>query len=124
MEAKTLKYYEWDEIQAALCERLGIEGKQFRDYAGKYSSEGVDHKKENQDFWHVWLWLIDDRILNDSWMPFYWDWEEPDVQPNSYFIERITERFGDWALDIVEPLNDLMREIDFDYKGIVIHYGW
>lgn len=118
---KTVTYYEWTDIRDFFCREMGITKYQFRDRQEKYANS-ADQSKEYQDFWHVWLWLIDERIMNDSYMPF-WTHFSDDPDGEAYLQERLKERFGVWAWDIIEPLRKLTEQVG-DTEEIVIHYSW
>jgi len=59
METKTITYFEWSDIQKAICVEMGIEPKYFRDYheliGGKY-----------KDLWHAWLEYFDSEVKNGT----------------------------------------------------------
>lgn len=114
MTPKTIVYYEWDDIQSFLCKELGIEEQYFSSY---HTVVGGEYK----NFWHFWLWFVDDKLFNDSYMPMYIsDTSAEDV--DSYFRKTVIDRYGEWALDILPALNALAREVGDD--GFVVHYSW
>ena len=43
--------YTWDDIQSEICKRLGISEDRFRDYAGKYTKEGIAEFEAKKDEW-------------------------------------------------------------------------
>lgn len=52
MESKTVTYFEWSDIQKAICNEMGIDEKDFRDY---HRVVGGEYK----DLWHIWLHYFD-----------------------------------------------------------------
>ena len=59
LKSKTTEYYDWFEIQAAICEEMGIDPDYFRDY---HKLVGGDYK----DLWHEWLAYFDSEVRNDT----------------------------------------------------------
>lgn len=59
MVEKTIKYFDWFDIQKEICKEMGIDENQFRDYhqviGGKY-----------KDLWHEWLEYFDSEVKNDT----------------------------------------------------------
>lgn len=108
-----LDYYDWDDIQAYLCEAMGIEEKYFRAY---HEVVGGEYK----DFWHFWLWFVDDNVHNGGYSRVYLGSD----YGGEYFLNKLKERFGEWALDILPAISKLSSEIDPDEDGIIIYYNW
>lgn len=108
IEAKTLTYYQFDDVQKYICVELGIEMNQFRDYhkvvGGKY-----------KDFWHVWLDLHYGEITNGSYVSLWFD-----CIPDR--LKELESQYGDWILVLVPVLEKLEQEVDSD--SIIIHYWW
>lgn len=48
---KQVTVYTWDDIRSEICKRLGISEDRFRDYAGKYTKEGVAEFEAKKDKW-------------------------------------------------------------------------
>jgi hypothetical protein len=117
---KTIEYYEWDDIQEFLCQHLGIEHDQFRGY---HNVVGGDYK----DLWHVWLWHIDEKLFNDSYMPYFAS-EHTNDADRDYFLKEITGHFGEWVLDFIPALDaldaELVKDTKYGEKEILIHYSW
>lgn len=57
MEKKSIEYFNWKEIQNAICEEMGIELEYFRDY---HKLVGGSYK----DLWHEWLEYFDSEVRN------------------------------------------------------------
>ena len=59
MESKTIKYFEWSDIQSEICKEMNIDKKYFRDYheliGGKY-----------KNLWHEWMNYFDSELRNDT----------------------------------------------------------
>ena len=63
MDKKTLTYYTWDQVQEFLCQHMGINTEEFRNYHG---ANNQDHR-DQKDFWLVWLWIVHDHVYNDTY---------------------------------------------------------
>lgn len=57
MESKTVTYFDWRDIQKAICVEMNIDEKYFRDY---HKIIGGEYK----DLWHAWLNYFDDAVAN------------------------------------------------------------
>ena len=110
----TLVYYEWKDVEHAICDSLNIDHSLFRDY---HKVIGGDYK----DLWHLWLWLESDRVYNDVickiWICLYEDTDE-------YFVQKVIKHFGEWALDVIEHIFDVLQTLAEDNDYIFIHYEW
>lgn len=116
LRSKTLKYYEWDEVEVFLCAAMGIAETQFRNYADFHTTN------QYQDFWHVWLWLVNESLLNDSYIwTFLPGLGDGTSESEQWLRNQMIERFGVWSLDILPALNKLADEVGED---LVIHYSW
>lgn len=68
---RKIDLYDWDDIQTAMCEIIGIDKDMFRDY---HKVVGGEYK----DFWHVCLeQFIPDNMSNDS-IEMMWRHDDPD----------------------------------------------
>jgi hypothetical protein len=90
-------YYDFLEVMHYLEQ---LHGKNFRDYAGKFSSKPYDDSIPYLDFWH---WLIDlGDISNGCWM----------YMPEGYEDDPDTE---DWKKEILKYFRDFLGK-DYDKK--------
>lgn len=103
LQEKTLKYYDWDDIELHLCEKLGIYPNQFRDY---HEVVGGEFK----DWWLVWLTLVHDNVSNDSVRHVY---------ISEYAWEQAVNEHGDWVLTIRPFVDGILGE-----DGIYVFYSW
>lgn len=108
LTSKTLKYYDWFEVQKFLSAAMGFEDKYFRDY---HKIVGGDYK----DFWHVWLDMVNGDVYNGCWSSVYLD-------NNKDWVEGAIEKNGDWTLPLEKALDDLRQYVGED--TIVIEYSW
>lgn len=115
MTPKTIEYYDWTDIREYLCEQLNISVNQFMSYHDVVGGE-------SKNLWHVWLWIVDDQVINGCIMPFYLLYGDDDSM--EYFKRKLVEQFGKWALDIVGPLESLSKEIGLPDTNVWIHYSW
>ena len=58
MESVTIKCFRWDEIRTKICEQMGIDVKDFRNY---HRVIGGEYK----DLWHEWLNYFDGECVID-----------------------------------------------------------
>lgn len=103
LQEKTLSYYDWDDIEAHLCDKMGIRLDQFRDY---HEVVGGGYK----DWWHVWLKLVSDDVVNDSVKHVYGcvlDWDGA------------VNQYGDWVLSIKPYIDEIIGE-----SSIYVYYSW
>jgi hypothetical protein len=87
---KTIKYYDWLEIENYLQEKTG---RNFRDWAGKWDKEKNDDIPY-QDFWH---WMLDNyEITNGMIIDFTTDWdlEQPSESWVKEILTLIKDEFG------------------------------
>lgn len=110
MELQTLEYYDWDDVETFLCEAMNFDPKFFRDY---HDVVGGDYK----DFWHVWLSIHYDSINNDTYNRSYLDEESLNL-----IAEDIQEKYGEWALILIDALRKLREKVGKD--EITIYYSW
>lgn len=114
MKTHKLEYVKWEDVEKELCKNIGIDRTYFRDYhnldksAGKYC-----------DFWHVWIFLWGEHIKNDSYDRYFFskfDWE--------YHNKRAKEKYGEWAIKLVDAVKKMVEE-NFKYEEeVVIYYSW
>lgn len=57
MKSKTIKFFDWFDIQKEICKEMGIEEENFRDY---HKVIGGEYK----DLWHVWMEYFESDITN------------------------------------------------------------
>jgi hypothetical protein len=110
IQYKTLRYYEWEDVEKFLCDEIGINQNKFRDYhtviGGKY-----------KDLWHVWLSITYDSIRNDSYEPAFFD-----MLLEALKDEVIIKEYGDWISVLKAPIEKLQATVGDDH--IMIHYCW
>lgn len=59
MKSKSISYFEWNDIQEAICKEMNIKKNEFRDY---HDVIGGYYK----DLWHEWLYFFcNDQVSND-----------------------------------------------------------
>lgn len=110
METQILEYYDWDGVENFLCEAMNFDPQYFRDY---HKVAGGGYK----DFWHVWLSINYDSINNDNYNTLYLD-----EYSLNLVAEDIQEKYGEWALILVDALKKLREETGKD--EITIYYSW
>lgn len=101
-----LTYYEWDDIEAFICEELGIQQAEFRDY---HTIIGGEYK----DLWHVWITLNYDDVRNDSYCC---------VWINVLDFDGAEKEYGEWVRVLLPILNKLFDQLGSDH--IYVHYSW
>lgn len=84
LETKTLEYYDWDDIQAFLCEELGITENQFRSYKDVVGGERY------KDIWHIWIDLNHEDVENDSFKYFF-------IESEQELRDRLEDIRVEWA---------------------------
>jgi hypothetical protein len=94
---KTTKYYDYHEVTKYL-EKL--HGKDFRDYAGKFTKDGNDDAPY-QDFWH---WICDHNEVSNGCYIFLPDW---DYHMNSKDTEP-------WKKEIMQYYYDFLGQDYFE----------
>lgn len=57
MKNKTIKFFDWSDIQTEICKEMGIDEENFRDY---HKVIGGEYK----DLWHAWLTYFESEITN------------------------------------------------------------
>jgi len=127
MEIHTIKihtseYVTYSDVQKRICQIMGIEEKNFRSY---HKLIGGEYK----DLWHVWIWLHNERIQNDSLQELYL--EENSEGYSDHFKESFIERFGSkFTWEEIEPFsqayNHVLKELRELTKSdlINIKYSW
>lgn len=107
IQSKTLVCYDWFDIEKEICNIMGIEKRQFRNY---HSVVGGDYK----DLWHVALeTFIPDNMSNDSYVKLFRIEDED-------FIEESEE----WKKPFLRAYNKLMDEIDPDDNAVLVSFSW
>jgi hypothetical protein len=112
MTPKTLTYYEWDELQAELCRRLGIEFDDFRKY---HKVVGGEYK----DFWHAWLEMFD--VRNDTYCTVCVPMDGDEYSPDQDFGWMLEDEYQ-WAKELPKALAALGHEMKVD--EFVVLYSW
>lgn len=107
MEKQTLEYFDWDDVEKYICDKLGIVPAQFRDYP---IVVGGDYK----DLWHVWLTINFEEIRNGSYTKTWLD----DIDR---IFERLIKEYGEWVECLRPILNDMREEFGDE---LMIHYSW
>jgi hypothetical protein len=105
------KVYDWFEIQAEICKRLGITEHQFTDLLG-WSGSKPD-EVEYQNLWHEFLEdVIPEKMRNDTWVKMYKIDEGwfPKAKP--------------WAVPAYIIYNQIMDEIDTRELGVIVKFSW
>jgi hypothetical protein len=108
LEKQTLSYYDWDDIQQFLSEKMNIDISNFRNY-----HKVVDGNYK--DFWHVWMDIVYQDVNNDSYKTYWFDMML-DQKPS------MIEHYGEWVSILFDALNDLQKEVN--EEKIVIRYSW
>jgi len=125
LKKQTLEYYEWDDIEKFLCEKLGIINEHFRDYQfatiykGMSEDEYWSSDREYRDFWHVWSDATYDSVSNDSYNCVWFDMIISNLKSEEF---RSKNGYGEWIMDLIDPINALEKEIGSDH--IHIYYSW
>ena len=102
---KQLLVYEWDEIEAMLCQEMQIDPKYFRDY---HELVGGEYK----DFWHVALeWLVPEHMANGTVVTMY-------SIPEDYEDEQ------PWKQVLFDAYIKVMQKIDPEDKGVLVSFAW
>lgn len=106
IQKQTLEYFEWVDVEKYICDELGIETSQFRDYN---EVVGGGYK----DLWHVWMTINQDNISNYSYIALYLD----DIDN---LMEQIA-KYGEWVECLRPVLVKLREEIG---DSATIYYDW
>ena len=105
------KVYDWDSLQAAICEVMGIQEEAFRDY---HKVVGGDYK----DLWHVALdTIIPNQMSNDTIVTMYPI--EDQIDDDSFWLADRS-----WAKPMLEAYGKLMKELDPNHDGIKVRFSW
>lgn len=104
---KTREYYDWDDIQEYICDNMGIETEEFREYhkvvGGKY-----------KDLWHLWMDAIDYDVRNGSTQLVCLEYERlaygssPNNRP-------------EWQYPFFKAVDELAKEVG---EEIHVRYSW
>lgn len=108
LEKQTLSYYDWNDIQQFLSEKMNIDISNFRNY---HKVVGGEYK----DFWHVWMDIVYQDVNNDSYKTYWFDMMLD--KKDSMIANR-----GEWVSILFDALNELQKEVNEEY--IVIRYSW
>ena len=108
IEAKTLTYYDFYDVEKYICQELGIEQILFRDY---HKVVGGPYK----DFWHVWIDIHYGEIQNGAYETLWFDMAYER-------LIKLKERYGDWIMVLEPVLKKLQQETEQEY--ITIQYWW
>lgn len=109
--------YKWEDIQAFLCNSLGIEDEQFHDY---HKVVGVEDGVKYKDLWYVWLSFVYFDVKNGhATYMFLKDNVETDHQ-----WENLEKKYGKWAYNLRPALRALVEELGINDKPILILYNW
>lgn len=105
-EIQIMTYFYWSDFQDLICDKLGIDHKDFRDYVH-------ESDKEKHDLWHFFmerLWYGD--IQNDSYRElWYLEVEENDV--------------GTWKEKVVEAYNQAFKDLeDTGVPEVFVYVYW
>lgn len=125
LKKQTLEYCNWDDVEKFLCEKLGIANEHFRDYhfatiyKGMSKDEYWSSDREYRDFWHVWLEAIYNDVSNDSIKCVWFDMITNNLQSEEF---RKRHKYGEWIIDLIEPIKALEKEIGSDH--MYIYYSW
>ena len=107
MESKVIEYYDWSDIQIAICDEMGIDKKYFRDY---HKLIGGDYK----DLWHEWLRFFDSGLTNDTITRNDND-ERMDLK-----IEWVHEEGKEWLEPFVRAVYAVWDKYEIEY----VKYSW
>jgi hypothetical protein len=106
MESKIVEYFDWDDIEKAICAEMGIAKDDFRDY---HRVIGGDYK----DLWHEWLAHFDD-VTNDTI-------KRNDLGENiESKLEWVTRDGKEW----LEPFVRAVYEVWDNYMIEFVRYSW
>jgi len=105
------KIYNWFDIQAAICEKMGINENQFRSY---HQVVGGNYK----DLWHVALaTIIPPNMANDTVVTM---WPIGDqMEDDGYWLEG-----RPWARPMFEAYDEVMKKLDPKFNGINVRFSW
>lgn len=121
-----------EDIQPRICELMGFadEGNNFMMYHTILDPDAENiNPRKYFNLWHVWLWYVDSKLYNDSFMPHYlWN----DDEFSDYFKESFLKEFKDkgWTWEIAEPFWEAVRQVEKELQrdsksdSILIEYSW
>jgi hypothetical protein len=122
LQTVTQAFYEYEDIQKFLCEKMNITELEFRDF---HEVVGGDYK----DFWHIWLGLVYDDVTNGeistvdlSQMIDEMKDEMADLQAYGD-LEMVNGRYVGyaWTFNLIPALEALVQEVG---DTIDIRYYW
>lgn len=113
IEYKTVKVYEWEDIELAMSEAMGIDAEYFRNLHLVFPE--ANPEDDYWDAWHLMLeCVIPNSMSNDS-IQTLWRYEN--------FIEDY-EGIVDWKICVLDAWNQVARKIDPDDKGVYVNFSW
>lgn len=120
INCEVVKVYDWFDIEKEIAKRVGVHdlhGGYFNPITGKKvasSSKGV-----YRNFWHKALdAIIPDNMRNDSIVTMYGieDWE----LNKEYYLNL----YESWTEPYFQAYCDIMEELDPEFNGIQVKFGW
>lgn len=110
LQKQVIEYYDWNDVEAFLCEKMEIPVDKFGNYhdivGGKY-----------KDFWHVWLSLVHYDVINDKMSKVWFD-----MLLDEDNRDEIIKEYGDWVKILFPSIEELQKEINDE--SINILYSW
>lgn len=107
MEAQTIEYFDWFDIEKEICKEMGIEEQYFRDY---HKLVGGEYK----DLWHFWLEYFDSVPNNDTIV--FNDLGETMESK----IDWVKIKGEGWGIPFIEAVYRVWDEFEIEY----IKYSW
>jgi hypothetical protein len=104
-----VRIYSWFDLQAELCNLMGIPQDKFRRY---HDVDGGEYK----DFWHVCLnTIIPYNMNNDSIVTMYMYSTDPEL---------VEGEEDQWQNLVLVAWNKLYAELSPDDSGISVSFSW
>ncbi len=116
---KLVKVYNWFDIDAEICRRVGVEslyGRWINTETGEAVGVGDG---EYRNFWHNALdSFIPERMRNDTIVTLWGieDWESS----KDYYLKK----HGAWTEPYFQAYFDIMQELDPNFDGIEVQFSW
>ena len=119
IEHKLVKVYNWFDIDAEICKRVGVDNLHGR-YVNPETNEQVGvGEGEYRNFWHQALdSFIPASMHNDSTVTMWGieDWEDS----KDYYLKK----HGKWTEPYFQAYFDIMNEIDPNFDGVEVEFSW
>lgn len=108
----TVSLYSWDDLQNAICDRMGIDRSLFRDY------HKVINSQDYLDLWHVALDSVIPSHMTNGSAVLMWPLTDQD------HLEWLVQDQGAWTEPFFRAYEQVMEELDPTFQGVWVVFIW